>query len=140
MKVRLIFTKISLWSPSLSTDSSTSRTTILLQVLVMYTVAVWVCAVTKGGGIDAEGRTPERCSFDIVFHHIGSSFSRLVHILMKKFLVLESPGASKVIQRNREHTKWHLMTYEMFPQKRSYLSPQQRCEAGERVSFRGQRG
>lgn len=69
-----------------------------------------------------------------------SSFSKLVYILVRKFFVLRSPGASKVIQSNNKHTEWHFRIYRMFSQKLSYLSPQQLCEVGKRGFFRGQRG
>lgn len=47
------------------------RITISLQMrmFLLYKFAVWVCAVTKRGGVDLEERSPERCSLGMVFQH-----------------------------------------------------------------------
>lgn len=40
---------------------------------------------------------PKKVAPSVLFFNIQSSFSKLVHLLVKKFSVLESSGASKVM-------------------------------------------
>lgn len=92
----------------------------------------WSNRMRKGGF--GRIRPPKGAPLALFFNTEGS-FSKSVHLLVKKFWVLGSAGTSKVIINIQTGILWFA---ECFHKHR--LSPQQLCDVGRRESLRVQRG